>query len=91
MKTNFDDVGNDWTHLHSTYRVEEWRRGWPGLWDSLVEAVKMSNPWRNKIFSVERPRALETYTISLYVKTDELPPQSYVFGGQVESGKVGRV
>ena len=77
MRTNFEIVGQEWTRLYGMYHVEEWRQGWLGLWDSL-KAVVWPRRW-------ERPRPLKTYTVSLYVKTDKAPPESYVFGGQIES------
>jgi hypothetical protein len=83
MKHNFEDIGNDWQRIGSFYHVEEWRDGWLGVWDALLAAI-----WRR----YDRPRSLKGYTISLYLKPtdDGIEGGTYVFGGQVEDGKVAK-
>ena len=69
-----DDVENQWKKPWITYRMDVCRRGWWGVWDSIVAL------WTKKQLTVKAD-----FTFSIYVKMDESVD---VFALQLEQGKV---
>ena len=73
-------AGNDWDRTGVHYTVMEWRRGWPGAWDSLKAAL-----FKKKY--KDRPQVPFSYTVSLYIKPGVDYSERYIWGCQMEQGE----